>query len=59
MDDRRLPISTSAADTQQPLPVVLTLETGSASSSATTLSFTIPVHTPQHAPSWQELLGQR
>lgn len=59
MDDRSLPISTSSAETQVPLPVVVTLETAFSSSGAAPLSFTIPLHTPQHAPSWQELLGQR
>lgn len=52
-------IHASTAEGQQPLPVVLTLDTVSSNSSTTPLSFTIPLHSTQNAPSWQELLGQR
>ena len=55
MDDRSL----SSPDTNQPLPVVVTLDTGTASTNASPLSFTIPLHDPQNDPSWLELLGQR
>ena len=55
MDDRSL----SSPDANQPLPVVVTLDTGTASTNASPLSFTIPLHKPQNAPSWLELLGQR
>ncbi|MFM7549162.1 MAG: hypothetical protein ACKO8I_09880 [Cyanobacteriota bacterium] len=59
MDDRSLPISSSTSEGQSPLPVVITLDPGVASASASLLSFTIPLHSPQTSPSWQELLGQR
>lgn len=59
MDDLDLPISSSTAERQPPLPVVVTLESDAAASSAALLSFTIPLHTPQGAPSWHDLLGQR
>ena len=55
MDDRSLPLP----DTNQPLPVVVTLDTGGATTNASPLSFTIPLHEPQNPPSWLELLGQR
>ncbi len=57
MDDRSPTINAQSAE---PLPVVVTLDSGTAAcSSANLLSFTIPLREPQQPPSWQELLGQR
>lgn len=57
MDDRSPTIN---AQSTQPLPVTVTLDSSAATCSSTNLlSFTIPLRNPQQPPSWQELLGQR
>lgn len=54
------PSPTINAQSAQPLPVVVTLESNPAACTSTNLiSFTIPLREPQQPPSWQELLGHR
>lgn len=55
MDER----SQANLQSDNPHPVVVTPDPCATSPSAAPLSFTIPLHEPQNAPSWVELLGQR